>query len=150
MVRRFHLSWVMPPARACATVRWQRLFPTALPPADKEQEMADQTPVLDTLADITLASLERSTLEPRELMLARIAALVAVGAPPASYLLNVGTAADSGITMEDVQGLLVAVAPIVGTPRTVAAAGDITRALGFAIALESELEARAQEPATAG
>jgi hypothetical protein len=75
-------------------------------------------------------------------MLARIAALVAVGAPPASYVLNAGTAAEVGLTLEDVQGLLVAIAPIVGTPRIVSAAGNITKALGFVIAVaEAELEA---------
>jgi alkylhydroperoxidase/carboxymuconolactone decarboxylase family protein YurZ len=104
--------------------------------------MADEEDlVTDTLADITAASLERSTLEPRELMLVRLAALVAVDAPPASYLLNAGTAMDVGITLEDVQGILVAVAPIVGTPRVVAATGNLGRALGFAIELEAEAEA---------
>ena len=43
---------------------------------------AAETPVLDTLADITAISLERCALPPRELMLARIAALIAVDAPP--------------------------------------------------------------------
>ena len=105
--------------------------------------MADEaTPVLDTLAGMTAASIERCNLDAREMMLARIAALVAVDAPPASYLLNAGAASDLGVTLEDVQGILVAVAPIVGTPRVMAAAGNITRALGFAIAvLEAELEA---------
>ena len=103
--------------------------------------MADDTPVLDTLADITATAVEHNTLDGRELMLARLAALVAVDAPPASYLLNAGTASDVGITMDDVQGVLIAVAPIVGTSRVVAAAGNITRALGFAIAVvEAELE----------
>ena len=77
-------------------------------------------------------------------MLARIAALAAVGAPPASYLVNAGTAVDAGITLEDVQGVLIAVAPIVGTARVVTAAGNLARALGFAIealAIEAELEA---------
>jgi hypothetical protein len=37
--------------------------------------------------------------------------------------------------MDDVQGVLIAVAPIVGTSRVMAAAGNITRALGFAIAV---------------
>ncbi|MET1035251.1 MAG: carboxymuconolactone decarboxylase family protein [Arthrobacter sp.] len=100
----------------------------------------EENPVSDTLVEITAASLERSTLEPRELMLARIAALAAVDAPPASYLLNVGAAVDVGITLEDVQGILVAVAPIVGTPRIVAASGNLAVALGFAIALEAEAE----------
>ena len=84
----------------------------------------EETPVLAALADITAVSLERSTLDPRELMLARIAALAAVDAPAASYLLNAGTAVDVGITLEDVRGVLIAVAPIVGTPRIVAATGQ--------------------------
>ncbi len=114
--------------------------------ADNKMEkmtMADEdTPVLDTLAGITAVSIANCNLDPRDLMLARIAALVAVDAPAASYLLNAGTASDAGVTLEDVQGILIAVAPIVGTPRVMAAAGNITRALGFAIAvLEAELEA---------
>jgi len=104
--------------------------------------MPEDTPLLDTLAVMTAASIEASNLEARELMLARIAALAAVGAPPASYLANAGTAVDIGITLEDVQGVLIAVAPIVGTARVVSAAGNIARALGFAIAaIDAELTA---------
>ena len=104
----------------------------------------NDTPVLDTLALMTAASVEACNLEARELMLARIAALAAVDAPAASYLLNAGTAVDVGITLEDVQGVLIAVAPIVGTARVVSAASNLTAALGFAIeamAVEAELEA---------
>mgnify|MGYP000262079078 CR=1 FL=1 len=105
----------------------------------------EEAPVLAALADITAVSLERSTLNPRELMLARIAALAAVDAPAGSYLLNAGTAMDVGITLEDVQGVLIAVAPIVGTPRIVAAAGNLASALGFALEMaEAELEAEAE------
>ncbi|MFB0834248.1 carboxymuconolactone decarboxylase family protein [Arthrobacter halodurans] len=105
----------------------------------------EESPVSDTLVEITAVSLERSTLEARELMLARIAALAAVDAPPASYLLNVGAAVEVGITLEDVEGILVAVAPIVGTPRVVAASGNLAVALGFAIALEAESETEAED-----
>jgi alkylhydroperoxidase/carboxymuconolactone decarboxylase family protein YurZ len=105
----------------------------------------EETPVLDTLADMTAASM-RSKLDAREHMIARVAALVAVGAPPASYLANAGVASDVGVTLDDVQSILVAVAPIVGTARTVTAAGNIARALGFAIAaLEAELQAELDE-----
>ena len=100
--------------------------------------MTEDTPLLDTFAEMTAASLERCNLEPRELMLVRIAALAASGAPPASYLANAGIASDVGITLEDVQGVLVAMAPIVGTARTMSAAGDIARALGFVIAAVEE------------
>jgi hypothetical protein len=104
----------------------------------------DDRPVLDTLAAITAVSVENCDLPPRELMLARIAALAAVDAPAGSYLLNAGPAADSGLTLEDVQGILVAVAPIIGTPRTVSAAARIAEALGYAIAAyEAELEGAA-------
>src|SRR5436309_2653560 len=99
--------------------------------------MADDTPVLDTLADITAAAVGHNMLDGRELMIARLAALVAVDAPPASYLLNAGTASDLGITAEDVQGVLIAVAPIVGTTRVVSAATNIGEALGLAIAVAS-------------
>jgi alkylhydroperoxidase/carboxymuconolactone decarboxylase family protein YurZ len=102
--------------------------------------MADETPVLDTLADMTAASLARNSLPPRELMLVRIAALVAVDAAPASYLLNAGPAAESGVTTDDIQGVMIGIAPVVGAPRVVSAAGKILRALGLAIAVaESDL-----------
>jgi hypothetical protein len=95
--------------------------------------MTAGTPVLDTLADITATSAERNSLVPREFMLARIAALIAVDAPPASYLANAQAASDFGLTAEDLQGVMVAVAPVVGTARVVSAGGNILRALGLAI-----------------
>ena len=97
--------------------------------------MTAETPVLDTLADITAASVEHNSLAPRELMLVRMAALIAVDAPAASYLANAGAAADSGVTADDIQGVMIGVAPVVGTARVVSAGGNILRALGFAIAV---------------
>jgi len=103
--------------------------------------MTDGTPVLDTLADMTAASLARNTLAPRELMLVRIAALVAVDAAPASYLMNAEAAQEMGVTADDIQGVMIGIAPVVGAPRVVSAAGKILRALGLAIAVaESELD----------
>jgi alkylhydroperoxidase/carboxymuconolactone decarboxylase family protein YurZ len=102
--------------------------------------MTDETPVLDTLVDITAASLEHNSLAPRELMLVRIAALIAVDAPPVSYLANAGAAEESGVTADDIEGVMIGVAPVVGTPRVASAAGNILRALGFAIAVaDSEI-----------
>ena len=99
----------------------------------EETTMADDTPVLDLLASMTADSLEASSLDSEELMLVRLAALVAVDAPPASYLLNLGAASELGFGVEDVQGVLAAVAPIVGTARVASATGNIVRALGFAL-----------------
>lgn len=104
--------------------------------------MPDDAPLFDTLAAMTVASIAECDLDPRELMIARIAALAAVGASPESYLANAGTASDVGITLEDVQGVLIAVAPIAGTARTVTAASNVASALGFAIAaIEAEIDA---------
>jgi alkylhydroperoxidase/carboxymuconolactone decarboxylase family protein YurZ len=99
---------------------------------------ADETPVLDTLAAMTLVSLEQSNLPADALLLVRIAALAAVDARPVSYLAHVGAAADAGVTVESVQDVLVAVAPIIGTARVVSAAIAIAEALNFAIAVIEE------------
>jgi len=110
--------------------------------------MPEDKPVLDTISEMTAASVDHSSLEAREHMLARLAALVAVDAPPLSYLVNVGTAYDVGLTVEDVQGVLVAVAPIVGGPKVVSAAGNIAKTLDFVIDVavaEAEAELASEE-----
>jgi alkylhydroperoxidase/carboxymuconolactone decarboxylase family protein YurZ len=103
-----------------------------------------ETPVLDLLSTMTAASLDATNLDADTLMLVRIAALVAVDAPPASYLLNLSAAGDVGVGADEIQDVLAAVAPIVGTPRVVAAAGNILRALGLAVGLE-DLEAEQED-----
>ena len=100
---------------------------------------ATDTPVLDLIKAMTKDSIEASSLDERELMLVRIAGLVAVDAPPASYLLNLGVASEMGIEAEEIRGVLLALAPLVGTPRIVSAVRNIYRALGIALELE-ELE----------
>jgi hypothetical protein len=97
------------------------------------------TPLLDLLASMTASSLESTSLDPRSLMIARIAALVAVDAPPASYMLNLGAAGELGVTADEVQGLLAGVAPIVGTTRIVSAVGKLMRSLDLKLEL-GELE----------
>ena len=100
-----------------------------------------ENPVLETIGAITDAALGRSDLPADALLMIRIAALAAVDARPISYLAHVGPAIESGVTAEDVQNVLVAVAPIIGTARTMSAAINITEALGFAIAvMEDETE----------
>jgi alkylhydroperoxidase/carboxymuconolactone decarboxylase family protein YurZ len=103
-------------------------------------EQTSETPILDLLGGMTAASLEATNLDGQALMLVRIAALVAVDAPPASYLLNLGAASEIGIGEEEVRDVLAAVAPIVGTARVASATGNIARALGLAIDL-AEMEA---------
>ena|SRR5512141_138888 len=97
-----------------------------------------ENPVLETIGAITNASLGRSDLPADALLMIRIAALAAVDARPVSYLAHIGPSIESGVTAKDVQNVLVAVAPIIGTARTMSAAINITEALGFAIAVLEE------------
>jgi len=97
-----------------------------------------ETPVLDLLASMTADSLAASSLDPQALMLVRLAALVAVDAPPSSYLLNLEAAGEVGLDAESVRGVLAAVAPIVGTARVASATGRIAKALSVAIEIAEE------------
>ena len=90
--------------------------------------------------DLLLAGLEAranwqetSGLDARTFSLVKIAALIALDAPPASYLWQVGNAVAAGCTAQDILGTLIAVAPQVGGPRTVAAAPEIMVALGLTL-----------------
>ncbi len=89
-------------------------------------------PVLETIAMMHLDTLENCNLDERSYHLVRLAALVAGDAPPMSYLVNLAAAADAGVTPEDAQDVLVAIAPIVGSARITAAAGNVLRGLGLA------------------
>ena len=102
-------------------------------------------PVMEALIEINAASLARTELDARSLMLVRLAALAAVDAPVSSYLLHVGPAVDVGLTADDAEDVLVAVAPIVGAPRTASAAAKIVAALGLAIELAREDAESAQD-----
>ena len=102
---------------------------------------ASDTPVLDLLARMTEDSvaLSRASLDPDEIMLIRLAALVAADAPAASYAINLEAMADVGIDADRVRGVLAAVAPIVGTARVASATGKLVAALG--VAIDAELDA---------
>ena len=111
-----------------------------------EQATSD-TPVLDLITKMTTASMEATTLDAETFALVRIAALVAVGASPASYLVNLGVAGEVGVDSEQVRGVLAAVAPIVGTARVVSATGNIVKALALELELAEEIELEASEEA---
>lgn len=76
---------------------------------------------------------ESSGLDARSFALVKIAALVALDSPPASYLWQISNAVAAGATAQDIMGVLRAVAPQVGGPRTVAAAPEIMVALGLSL-----------------
>ena len=101
---------------------------------------AGDAPVLERLVAMNLDSMEHSQLDQKTYFLVRLAALVAMDAAPVSYLINLGMAADSGVTLEDAQGMLIAIAPVVGTARVASAAGKVLRAFGLAAVIEEAEE----------
>ena len=63
----------------------------------------------------------------------KIAALIALDAPPASFIAQVSFALEAGVSAEEVLGVLVAVGPQVGMPKVVAAAPELMLALGLTV-----------------
>jgi 4-carboxymuconolactone decarboxylase len=96
------------------------------------------SPVLETLLEMNEGVPERSGLDDQTFMLVRIAALASTGAPPASYLLNLEVASEVGLSVEQVQGVLIAIAPVVGSARVASAGSSIAQALGLATAVVEE------------
>lgn len=88
-----------------------------------------QTTMLEQAQDLRETLRQGSGLDPRTFSLVKIAALVAIDAPPASFLWQVGAALDAGTKPRDILGVLTAIAPQVGLPRVVAAAPEIMLAL---------------------
>jgi alkylhydroperoxidase/carboxymuconolactone decarboxylase family protein YurZ len=74
--------------------------------------------------------MEASGLDPETLMLVRMAALAAMDAPEASWMANLEVAAETDLSIEQVRGVLMAVAPLIGTPRVISAAGKIQQVFG--------------------
>ncbi len=72
-----------------------------------------------------------SGLDAHSFSLVKIAALVALDAPSASYQWQVHNAVASGVSPKDILGVLFAIAPQVGGPKVMAAAPEIMLALGL-------------------
>jgi 4-carboxymuconolactone decarboxylase len=89
--------------------------------------------LLDEVLGLREAQLEANGLDARTFGLVKIAALIALDAPPASYAWQVGNALNDGASPEDILAVLRAVAPQVGGPRVVAAAPEIMLALGLSL-----------------
>lgn len=89
--------------------------------------------ILDTAIGMRELGREVTGLDARTFALVKIAALIALDAPPASYAWQIGNALDEGVTPEDILGVLRAIAFQVGGPKVVAAAPEIMLALGLAL-----------------
>jgi 4-carboxymuconolactone decarboxylase len=87
--------------------------------------------VLGEAADLREELRSQSNLDAKTFALVKIAALVALDAPPASYLWQVPAAVAAGASAREILGVLTAVAPQTGMTRVVAAAPEIMIALGL-------------------
>lgn len=94
--------------------------------------------MLEEVIGLREAQLDAIGLDSRTFALVKIAALIALDAPPASYAWQVANALSDGATPEDILAVLRAVAPQVGGPRVVAAAPEIMVALGLALPDDDE------------
>lgn len=94
--------------------------------------------VIEGLVKARLDNLEASGLDPRTYGLVCIAALIAADAAPSSYVFQVGLALDSGVTPDEILGLLVALNPLVGNVRIVSAAAELAFALGIDLDAEAD------------
>ena len=81
---------------------------------------------------------ENSELGERTRSLVRLAALVATESAAPSYQWAVSVALAAGASEDEVSGVLISVAPIVGVARVASAAPAIAAALGYAIDLSEK------------
>jgi 4-carboxymuconolactone decarboxylase len=88
---------------------------------------------IETMVGMRQGLKDITQLDNRSFALVKIAALIAVDAPPASYMWQIGNAIAEGVTPEEVLGTMWAVAPQVGGPRLISAAPEIMLALGLVL-----------------
>jgi alkylhydroperoxidase/carboxymuconolactone decarboxylase family protein YurZ len=88
---------------------------------------------IDSMVGMRHGLKDITQLDNRSFALVKIAALIAVDAPPASYMWQIGNAIAEGVTPEEVLGTMWAVAPQVGGPRLISAAPEIMLALGLVL-----------------
>lgn len=93
--------------------------------------MTHDMDIIGSLLAMQLDNIADSGLDPKTHALVRIGALVALDAAPASFMWQVGVALDSGVTADEILGVLVALAPTVGMAKIVATAPEIALALGM-------------------
>jgi alkylhydroperoxidase/carboxymuconolactone decarboxylase family protein YurZ len=79
-----------------------------------------------------------SALDPKTAALLRVGASVAIGSPAVCLEWSTGRALAAGASEDEIADVLLAVAPVAGLGRVVAAAPDVATALGYDIAAALE------------
>jgi 4-carboxymuconolactone decarboxylase len=88
---------------------------------------------IQSLLGMQLSNDKAAGLHPKAHALVRLAALVALGASCVSYSWAVDAALAAGVTADEIVGTLIAVVPITGLARVVAATPDVAQAIGYDI-----------------
>ena len=91
-----------------------------------------ESPVVESVARMQAETQEQSGLDDRTYVLVRIAALIAIDASVASYVVNLTIADDVGVTADDVRGVLIALGPVVGSARVLSGADNVLKAMATA------------------
>jgi 4-carboxymuconolactone decarboxylase len=110
--------------------------PTAGVPMDAEEKLLrlmlhDEEFIEEVLGG--KGNIDASCCDRRTHALVRLSALLALDAPSVLYQWNVEEAFAAGVTPDEIVGCLIAVAPLVGIPRVVAAAPEIATIIGYDI-----------------
>ena len=79
-----------------------------------------------------------SALDPKTAALLQVAVSVAIGSPGVCVEWSVGRALGAGATEDEIADVLLAIAPVAGLGRIVAAAPEVATALGYDIAIALE------------
>ena len=107
------------------------------------QDMLRRLAIVDerfasTHAGLVLGPLTGGVLDPKVAALVRVGALAAIGSPEACLEWGTSRALAAGATEDEITGVLLAVAPVIGLSRIVAAAPGV--ACGFGYDIDAALE----------
>ena len=112
-----------------ATVRFQETL--------RRLAMIDED-FVENEAQLGMGPVTASVLEPKIAALLQIGASVAIGSPAVCLGWSTGRALAAGATEDEIAGVLLAIAPVTGLSRIVAAAPEIATALGYDVAAALE------------
>ena len=107
-----------------ATVRFQETL--------RRLAMIDEG-FVENEAQLGMGPVTASVLEPKTVALLQIGASVAIGSPAVCLEWSTGRALAAGATEDEIAGVLLAIAPVTGLSRIVAAAPEVAAALGYDI-----------------
>lgn len=101
--------------------------PTPIPVPDGLRGL--EPAAIEALRDLRLTLERLSALDERSTELVRLGALVALGGPDESLRAHVSRARAGGVPADEIWGVVLAVAPLVGVPRLVGSIPAIRAAL---------------------